>query len=120
VVTDSLFPDLEPAEPEPDPYKGMGRDARRTAKNLERIAAGTHPGTHMPLHTDAATERTGPGLRCRDCAHLYRKVGHYEGAFLKCDMTRIRSDVQSTGPDMRSWWPACTRFTPKEETPDAR
>lgn len=106
-------------EPEPvvavDPYAGMGRDAKRTAKQLESIAAGIHPGTHMRLHPEAAAGKTGDGLRCRDCDHLYRKTGHFQGAFLKCEVTCIRNDVQSTGPDMRGWWPACSAFKPKGE-----
>lgn len=101
--------DVEPV-PVEDPYEGMGQDAKRTAKNLELIAAGINPGTRMRLHRDAASDRDGEGLRCRDCKHLFRKTGHFQGAFLKCEQTIIREDVRSTGPDMRGWWPACSMF----------
>ena len=100
---------------DPDRYAGLNADAKRTAQQRDMIGAGQNPGTHMPIHAKAATGKTGTGLRCRDCAHLYRKTGHFQGAFLKCDKTSIRSDVHSTGPDMRAWWPACTLFDPRPE-----
>ncbi|WP_143546562.1 hypothetical protein [Rhodococcus sp. 06-418-5] len=107
--------DVDPAAvvPVEDRYAGMGHDAKRTAKNLELIAAGMNPGTRMRLHRDAAENRDGEGLRCRDCAHLYSKTGDFQGSFLKCKKAAIRIDVQSTGPDMRSWWPACSLFEAK-------
>ncbi len=108
--SDSLFPELAPIERD-DPYAGMGQDARRTARYLATFNNGIHPATRRLLHADAAEPtKTGPGLRCRDCKHLWRKVGHFQGNFLKCEMTGIRRDVWSSGRDMRAWWPACRLF----------
>lgn len=107
----SLFPDLEPVAV-PDRLEGMGRDARRTARQADLIVAGYHPGTRMPLHRDAAKGRTGDGLRCRDCRHLYR-TGAGNSDFLKCEQAGICRSRGSWGPDMRGWWPACRAFEPK-------
>jgi len=106
----SLFPDLEPVTI-PDRFEGLGQDARRTLRQADLIAGGYNPGTRLPLHADAATDRTGPGLRCRDCKSLYR-TGAGNKAFWKCDQTGERNARGSWGPDIRAWWPACRLFDP--------
>lgn len=109
----SLFPDLEPMAV-PDPRDGLGRDALRTLRQAELIAAGINPGTHRPLHAKAAKGRVGPGLRCRDCRHLYRTAAG-NSDFLKCEQAGQRNSRGSWGPDMRGWWPSCIRFEPRAE-----
>lgn len=96
-------------EPTPDELEGLGKDARATLRNARLIAQGTNPGTRLPLHPDAATGRDGTGLRCNGCQHLYVKHAG-NSTFLKCPQTAVRADVHSDGPDMRGWWPACTRY----------
>ncbi|NKY47987.1 hypothetical protein [Nocardia cerradoensis] len=107
----SLLPDLEPV-PVPDRFEGLGRDAARTLRQADTIAAGFNPGTRERLHRDAAKDRTGSGLRCRDCRHLYR-TGAGNSDFLKCEEAGVRNGRGSWGPDMRGWWPACRLFEPK-------
>lgn len=114
----SLFPDLEPV-PVPDRFEGLGKDARRTLRQADQIAAGINPGSLLPLHAEAATGRDGPGLRCRDCRHLYR-TGAGNSEFLKCDQVGQRHSRGSWGPDLRAWWPACRDFAatePRKEVP---
>lgn len=88
--------------PQPDPYEGMGQDARRTARRRERIARGVHPvAPHM---------LAGNGKTCGDCAHLILKdgpmIGAGRGKYWKC--TKLLH--HGRGPDMRKSWPACTLF----------
>lgn len=114
---DQLF-DSAPYEvhtlPTPDELDGLGHDARATLRNTRLIEAGTNPGTRLPLYAATSRERGGPGPRCGDCAHLYvkRPPGSSGRTFLKCDQTAVRPDVHYDGPDMRAWWPACTRYEP--------
>ncbi|WP_280186093.1 MULTISPECIES: hypothetical protein [Nocardia] len=112
-MTDSLFPDLEPVTI-PDRFEGMGHDARRTARQADLIAAGANPATRLPLHRGAATDRSGPGLRCRDCTHLYR-TGAGNKDFLKCRQAGTYNSRGSWGPDVRAWWPACRLFESKDQ-----
>jgi hypothetical protein len=109
-----LFPDIEPVEI-PDPYAGMGRDARRTARQRALITAGYNPGTREPLHRDAATAQTGPGLRCKGCTHLY-KTGAGNKTFLKCQQAGTYNSRGSWGPDIRAWWPACRLYLVETES----
>lgn len=105
----SLFPDLDPGPRPP----ALGSDAQRTLRQDGLIARGFNPGIRLRLHPDATTGRTGDGLRCRDCRHLYR-TGAGASDFLKCALAgapRVRGEW---GPDFRAWWPACTRFEPNE------
>lgn len=106
-MTDDLFGGALPdPEPQPDPYEGMGHDARRTARRRERIAQGVHP---VAPHMLAGNSKT-----CGDCAHLILKDGPMLGAgrgkWWKC--TKLLH--HGHGPDMRKSWPACTLF---EERP---
>ncbi len=109
----SLFPDLEPVTI-PDKFAGLGRDARRTIHQADLIAAGYNPGTRLPLHSGAAKDRTGPGLRCRDCKSIYR-TGAGNKTFNKCQRAGECNSRGSWGPDMRGWWPACRAFEPRAE-----
>lgn len=104
----SLFPSFEPVAI-PDRFEGLGRDAARTLRQADRIAAGINPGTLLPLHADAAQGRDSAGLRCRDCEYLYR-TGAGNSSFLKCRQAAIYNGRGSWGPDMRGWWPACRAF----------
>ena len=106
----SLFPSLEPVAV-PDPLEGLGKDARRTLRQAELLAAGYNPGTRLPLHADAGQGRDGAGLRCRDCRFLYR-TGAGNSDFLKCEQAGVYRSRGSWGPDMRAWWPACRAFEP--------
>lgn len=119
-MSDQLF-DSTPYEvhaiPTADDLDGLGHDARATLRNNRLIESGTNPGTRLPLHPDASRDRSGPGPRCGDCAHLYSKLPYASSSgrtFLKCDQTSVRPDVHYDGPDMRAWWPACTRYTPAD------
>lgn len=114
----SLFPDLEPI-PTPDRFEGLGQDARRTLRQRDLIASGTNPGTRQPLHRDAATDQTGPGLRCRTCTHLYR-TGAGNKTFLKCEQAGTRNRRGHWGPDMRAWWPACRLYEPKAQVEERK
>ena len=96
-------------EPTPDELAGLGKDARATLRNARLIEQGINPGTRLALHANAAPDRTSPGHRCGGCQHLYVKHAG-NSRFLKCDQTSVRADVHHDGPDMRAWWPACTRF----------
>lgn len=109
----SLFPDLEPIAPPPDPLEGLGRDARATIRKDELIRRGINPGTRLPLHARAASGRDGDGLRCGSCTHLYRAEAGNK-SFLKCEQAGVYNARHSWGPDMRAWWPACHRYTPTE------
>ncbi|WP_280332081.1 hypothetical protein [Nocardia wallacei] len=108
----SLFPDLEPTL-RPDRFEGLGANARHTLRQAGFITAGINPGTRLRVHTDAAKDRDGPGLRCRDCKHLY-KTGAGNSSFLKCRQAGVYNSRGSWGPDMRAWWPACIKFEPKD------
>jgi len=110
VTEPSLFPFLEPVAV-PDRLEGMGKDARRTLRNADLIAQGFNPGTRERLHRDAAKDRTGPGLRCRDCKSIYR-TGAGNKTFNKCERAGECNSRGSWGPDMRGWWPACRLFAP--------
>lgn len=109
----SLFPALQPVSV-PDRFEGLGQDARRTLRQTDLIAEGFNPGSYERLHADAAKDRTGPGLRCRDCQHLYRAAAGNRG-FWKCDENGPRDSRGNWGPDMRAWWPACRRFDPADQ-----
>ena len=112
-MTDGLF-----EEPErvvvPDPFEGKGRDAQKTVRDGLLITQGFNPGTRLRLHRDAATGRTGSGLRCRECVFLYR-TGAGNKDFLKCRKAGVWNSRGSWGPDMRGWWPACQLFEEKSD-----
>ena len=95
-------------EPQPDPYEGMGQNARRTAKRRELLAAGVHPASGVRT-SSAHADKT-----CGDCAHLWHKrAGNFAG--WKCDQAaRTRADGLD-GPDMVKSWPACSLFEPRKE-----
>lgn len=113
-----LFDAPAPARP-PDPFEGLGHDARRTLVQLDLIEQGYNPGTRVPLHRDAAKGREGPGLRCLMCVHLYR-TGAGNKTFYKCREAGVWNSRGSWGPDIRMWWPACRLFDPKGDEPTSQ
>lgn len=92
--------------------KDLSEGARRTALAMVSIARGVHPLTRLPLHSDAAPadDRQAPGARCAGCANK-TKVGHNASTYLKCALV---TETRGPSTDLRAWWPACTRYTPKE------
>lgn len=99
-MSDLFGGQLPDPAPQPDPYAGMGQDARRTAKRRELLAAGIQPATKLPLSNAHA------GSTCGACAHAWRKaVNSFAG--WKCDRAAARG---LDGPDIRKSWPACTLF----------
>jgi len=110
-----LFDAPEPTGPPVvDRYAGLGKDARRTAKQADALSVGIHPGTRLPLHPAAApaTDKDRPGFRCGTCGNKTRKQsGGWSG--WKCKLTAAG---YQDGPDLRQWWPACDRFIPTDES----
>jgi hypothetical protein len=92
-----LFGNPDP-EPAPDPYAGLGQDARRTARQRDQIAAGIHPATKLAL--------AGNGRTCGDCAHLVTKPAMGGGPWFKCALQLH----DGYGLDIRKKWPACIRW----------
>lgn len=111
----------------PDPGPKLGDDARRTLRQAQAMAHGSHPlallGAHLGLHPDAPAidDRKAPGPRCGGC----RLAERNERGYLKC--TRGRSgeictpsfrsgpyETHGSGSDLKRWWPACTFFAMAE------
>jgi hypothetical protein len=91
-----------------DRYAGLGKDARRTERARELLAAGIHPLTRLPLHVNAAPpDRVSPGLRCRDCSHRYL-ANNPHGDYWKCDQAAHQGGSEAS--DCRGWWSACRLF----------
>lgn len=116
-MTESLFPELIPTETAPaevgesTPHKA----ARRLRERRDALmAAGYHPLANLVprlrLHPQAAppTDRAAAGLRCGDCAQLFRRS--MGGSWLKCELHPSRGGSS----DMRAWWPACQEYIPKD------
>jgi len=108
------------AAPGPKP----GDDARRTLRQAQAMAYGSHPlallRSPLRLHPDAppVDDREAPGPRCGGCVFAERNGP----GFLKC--TRGRSgeictpsfrsgpyETHGAATDLRRWWPACAFFT---------
>ena len=96
------------APPQPDPYEGMGQDARRTARRRELLEQGIHPITKRPTRPDLGT--------CGDCANLVVKDIGRKRHWFKCDLA-LSGDVYPTGPDVRKSYPACTGFKAGADAP---
>jgi hypothetical protein len=107
-----LFSGYEPPERE-----ALSAGQRLTRRQAEHIRQGIHPLTLAytlirPLHPDADRTRTADSPQnntptCGSCD--LRTTG---GGYPKCTEP---SAPRSHGPatDVRAWWPACTRWTPK-------
>lgn len=109
-----LFEGFEPPEPRPDLNDGISADRRRTLRQAADIKAGRHPLMTGPLHPEAdrnAMRDDGKNLpfRCGSCVH------RVDRGRPKCDLTTMSGCAAS---DVRAWWPACPKYTPKpaEET----
>ena len=89
-------------EAAPDPYAGLGHDARRTARRRALLAESIHPITKRPIRPDLG--------QCRDCAHLLVKDIGRAKRWFKCDLALDGS----TGPDVRLSYPACAAFEAAE------
>jgi hypothetical protein len=91
----------------PDPYEGMGQDARRTARRRELLEQGIHPITKQPTRPDLGT--------CGDCANLVVKDIGRARHWFKCRLTlTVSHGSYPSGPDVRKSYPACTGFKSKE------
>ncbi len=109
-VTEPLFGPPDPPTPAA-PAEVLGRDARRTLHQRELLEAGRHPATKQHLHPDAPRITTahedGHGPRCGSCRFLTRKNWGEGRGWFKCHETPYAYD-------MRSWWPGCHLWQPKE------
>lgn len=89
------------AAPDPAPKRTPGRVA------ADRITAGVHPVTLLPL--------AGNGRTCGDCAFLREKhSGGWHG--WKCGTPDPRSRRRGDGPDVTKRWPACAAFAERVYT----
>jgi hypothetical protein len=107
--------DIEPVEivkPEP-----MSADRRRTQRQAEAVARGSHPlALVFPLirrHREtvgleySATDRKGRDLTCGSCC--WREVDEYHGrVYAKCGKGVGARISNGAATDLRSWWPGCT------------
>lgn len=64
----------------------------------QRLRAGNHPGSGLPLAAD------GVG-KCGTCAHLRRK--QFARTFLKC---ALGQDSNGPATDIKARWPACASW----------
>lgn len=98
---------------------------RMRARQAAKIAAGEHPLSgvgDVPRRIPLAPEGTGT---CGTCAHKMRPA-HHGRAYPKCAADGFRSPdgngfrevwpraAHSESTDVRSWWPACSAYEPRE------
>lgn len=88
----------------------ISADRRRTMRQLEMLQKRRHPLTGGALHPDAPAlaDRSAPGPRCRNCAHVALQGG-VAGRYTKCGLGPITG---GPGTDIRLWWPGCSRWEP--------
>jgi hypothetical protein len=86
--TPAVAPDAEP----------LSADRRRTARQRQLVADGWHPLTRGRAHPELGT--------CGDCRHRLAAGRTYP----KCELGPAN---RGAATDVRAWWPACSRFTPK-------
>jgi hypothetical protein len=121
-MTDGLF-DLPADYTPPPPPETLTRGERRQRLIARRITSGEHPlGKGIRLHPDAARERDGEGLRCGSCRYRELFSGESGKSYPKCLYpTRIGDhDVRlrfthCESSDIRTWWPACVDYQPKDK-----
>jgi hypothetical protein len=126
VNADALFdaaPYYVPVAAEP-PGAKVSDTRKRTARQLRRLAKGTHPIAGLPLHQDAAPhdDQQAPGLRCRDC-RFHQLMGGHSRAYPKCywpdpnryKLAELPRVTMGGATDCRGWYPACTDFEPRED-----
>lgn len=97
----SLFDTGPPVEP---PVK-LSADARRTIRNRQLIANGTHPVTRLRLVDNGQT--------CGNCVHSGAQGG-VAGTYYKCGAQNGRYITGGPATDIRLKWPACVLWEPGE------
>lgn len=105
-----LFGGYEPPAPVDEPELSAGQ--RLTLRIAAKVATGVHPLMKGPLHPDATPQTTAAqplGLCCGSCAH------RAPGGFHQWPKCEIGPQSRSATTDVRAWWPACPRHTPKTE-----
>lgn len=115
------------------PVAKLSEGRRRTLRQAEAIARGGHPlGLVHPsvrVHPDANGRTAARGnaperpLRCGTCQFRTPIGGHSRDyhkckwpnpdAYLYSELPRVSA---SAATDIRSWWPACTDWQPREAT----
>jgi hypothetical protein len=114
----------EPASPPGEPFgkgsrdgDGLSADQRRTLRQAANVAAGVHPYTREPIHTqaDRTRTRTSPPapFTCGTCRFRYPGGDH---SWPGCEHPDTPRKTHSASTDVRAWWPACKRWEPKEDT----
>lgn len=100
-MTDLMLPGMPEA---PERAAGDDRSKRRSWSAEQRvlIGQGWHPLAGTPVRPDLG--------RCGTCAHRILQGGTAK-PYPKCAKGPITRGEKT---DVRSWWPACSRYTPKE------
>lgn len=108
----------------------MSADRRRTLRQREALANGSHPiglvlRRHLQLHPEAAPydDLAADGRRCGNCVFRVL-VGWHDRTWPKCTFGSLagepldRSARASHGgaTDVRAWWPACVDHQPRGES----
>lgn len=124
-MTDSLFPDYEPAQRalRPSEQPDLSADRRRTLRQAEHIADGIHPLTGGPLHELASRHRDAKAPKddpftCGSC-YFRTSLRHHDDTYAKCVIGATNDKpgpymTHSAGTDVRAWWPACRAYSPSD------
>ncbi|MCT7369430.1 hypothetical protein [Mycolicibacterium llatzerense] len=120
-MSDGLFDLPDSAYTIPPAPEVLSRGERRARLVATRIVRGEHPLGRIRIHADAARERGGEGLRCGGC-RFRELLEHHNKTYPKChlplqigDRTTYPRDTGCESSDIRSWWPACTDYQPRED-----
>lgn len=122
---DALFDVPEGARIEREPVRPLTAGERLRARQAEKLAHGTHPLSKpgwpaIPLHRDAAPadDQGAPGLRCGGCRLREQVSNGWRRTWPKCVLPDSRGHrsraTHSDASDVRTWWPACQDYQPKE------
>jgi hypothetical protein len=107
-MTETLFPDLEPAEKLPADIPAepkLSADRRRTLRQRADVERGRNPLTRRPI-------RQPPGETCGSCRH--REIfGHHNRTYPKCTVNDGVRETHGPASDVRAWWPACQEWEAK-------
>lgn len=138
-------PGLFPAEPyttagtTAEPVERVSAGRRLTIRQADAVRRGVHPLALVrptirmhpdadPEHTATAENAAGRSLRCGTCRHR-ELISGGANTYPKC-VWRSASDKPNEqgrhrnppprysagqGTDVRSWWPACADWQPREE-----
>jgi len=88
-------------------------------RNLERDPEKTRANNPNPMvrelgfYDDHLTGAERGDTTCESCRHCLRK--EYRG--YKGYRCRFRRDTNGPATDHRLWWPACTKYEPKDKAP---